>query len=126
MDNITVTPVDKNGNGHILVIVTYFSKHVLGMPAARLDEITWATDLLLFVSLFGLFNKIWSDLGFDFISNVIKQFNLSLGMKHAVSIVYWHTSNGVEGPQNKIFRLLKAPVQDEMSVSRWSDPIYFH
>ena len=28
MDNLTVTPVDKNGDGHILVVVNHFSEHV--------------------------------------------------------------------------------------------------
>ena len=39
MDNLTVTPVDKNGNSHILVIANNFSKHVWEMPAARMDEV---------------------------------------------------------------------------------------
>ena len=51
MDNLTVTPVDKNGNMHILMVVNHFSKHVWRMPATRMDEITCATSLLVDVSL---------------------------------------------------------------------------
>ena len=28
IDNLTVTPVDKNGDGYILVVVNHFSKHI--------------------------------------------------------------------------------------------------
>ena len=50
MDKLTVTPVDKNGNGHIFVVVNHFYKHVWGTPAARTYEITCATALLVYVS----------------------------------------------------------------------------
>ena len=46
-----------------------------------------------------------------------------MGIKHVVSIVDRHTSNGVEGPNKKILHHLKALVQHEQLESRWSDPI---
>ena len=78
-----------------------------------MDEITRATALLLYMSLFGLFEEIWLDPGTDFMSNVIKQFNLYLGMKNVVYIVDRHTSNRVEGPNKQIIGHFKALVQDE-------------
>ena len=30
MDNLSITPVDKNGNSHLLVIVNHYAKHVWG------------------------------------------------------------------------------------------------
>ena len=53
-----------------------------------------------------------------FLSNVVKQLNIYLGMKHVVSIVDRHINCGVDGPSKQIFRLLKALVQDERAVSR--------
>ena len=78
-----------------------------------MDEITCATPLLVYVSLFGLFEEIWSDPGSDFMSNAIKQFNLYIGIKHVVSIVDRHTINGMEGPNKQILCHLKALVQDD-------------
>ena len=71
--------------------------------AAFIYKTTCATALLVFVSLFRLFYEIWTDPGSDFMSNVIKQFNLYLEMKHVVSIVDRHTSNRVESPNKQIF-----------------------
>ena len=52
-----------------------------------MDKITFATVLLVYFALFGLLEKIWSDPGSDFMSKVIKQFKLYLGIKHVVLIV---------------------------------------
>ena len=82
IDNLMVTPVDKNGKDHLLVEVSHFSKHVWVISAARMDEVTCATSLLVYVSLFGLFEEIWSDPGSDFMTKEVRQFNLYLGMKH--------------------------------------------
>ena len=123
MDNLTITPVDKNGNNHLLVIVNHYSKHVWGMPAKRMDEVTCAIALLVYVSLFGLFDELYSDPGSDFTSNVIKQFNIYIGIKHHISLVDRHESNGVEGPNKQILRHLKALVHDERTHSTWSDDV---
>ena len=88
------------------------------MSAARMGEFSCATALLVYVLLFCCFEEIWSDPGSDFISNVIKQFNLYLRIKQMVSIVYRHTSNGVDGPNKQSIRQLKVLVQDERLESR--------
>ena len=105
------------------MIVNHFSKHVWGVPAQRMDEVSCATAFLVYVSLFGLFDEIRSDPGSDFTSKVVKQFNAYLGMKHVISLVDRHTSNGVEGPTKLILRYWKALAQDERCKSCWSDPV---
>ena len=93
------------------------------MPAQRMDEVSCATALLVYVSLFGLLDEIWSDPGSEFTSRVVKQLNAYLGMKHVISLVDRHTSNGVEGPSKQILRHLEALVQDGRCESQWSDPV---
>ena len=57
MGNLSITPVDKNGNSRLLGIVNHYAKHVWGMPAQRMDEVSRATALLVYVSLFGFWTR---------------------------------------------------------------------
>ena len=78
---------------------------------------------MIFISLFGLFEEIWSDQGSDFTSNLIKQLNKYLGINHLFSLVDRHESCGVEGSNKQILRHIKALVMDQRSESTWSEPV---
>ena len=41
IDNLAVTQIDKNGYGQILVVVNHFCKQLWGMPAARIEKVTF-------------------------------------------------------------------------------------
>ena len=123
MYNLTITPREKYGNDHLLVIVVEYPKFVWGYPAAKFDEETCASAIMIFISLYGLFEEIWSDPGSDFTSNVIKQLNKYLGMNHVFSLVDRHESCGVEGSNKQILRHVKALVMDQRSESTWSEPV---
>ena len=123
IDNLTITPRDKFGNDHLLVVVAEYPKFVWGKAAGAMDEITCARALLIYISLFGLFDEIWSDPGSDFTSKVIAQLTKYLGINHVFSLVDRHESCGVEGSNKQILRHVKALVTDDNSDSTWSDDL---
>ena len=123
VDNLKVTPADANGNEHLIVVVDQFSRHVWGMPAKTYEAKTIATALFVYFTLFGVFDELWSDPGSDLMSETVKQLNLYMGIKHVVSLVDRHQSNGVEGPNKQILRHLRTLVYDTRMIKRWTDPI---
>lgn len=71
---------------------------------------------------FGLFDEIWSDPGADFMSEVVNQLNAWFGIRHVVSLVDRHESNGVEGTNKQLLRHLRTLCHDDALKSKWSDP----
>ena len=118
IDNLTVTPKDELGNEHIIVVTCHFTKHVWGMPAKSWDATTAATALFVYFCTFGLYDEVWSDPGVFFMSQAVEQLMCWLGVRHVVSLVDRHESNGVEGRNKQILRHLKTLVHDERMVKR--------
>jgi len=123
VDRLTVTPADKQGNTTLIVVVEHFTKHVAVYPCKDYTAQTLAIALFQYFTTFGVFEEVWSDPGSDMMSDMVKQLNAYLGIKHVVSLVDRHESNGVEGSNKQLLRHLKTLVHDERVVKKWSDPV---
>jgi len=122
VDRLTVTPADERGNCNLIVIVEHFTKYVSAYPAIDYTAMTLAKCLFTHFCTFGLFDELWSDPGSDLMSEVVAQLNDWLGIRHVVSLVDRHESNGVEGTNKQILRHLRALCHDKRLEKRWSDP----
>jgi hypothetical protein len=124
VDNLTVTPKDAAGNGHLIVIVDHFTKYVWVQVAKEYTATTVATALFVYLCTFGMFDELWSDPGSDLMSEVVAKLTKWLGIRHVISLVDRHESNGVEGTNKQILRHLTTLTHEYRATKRWSEPIF--
>ena len=113
IDSLAITPADEDGNCMAVVIVELKTKHVAIYPGKEYDQVTAATALFQYMRTFGLHDEIISDPGSQFLSDTVQQLNAWFGIRHRVSLVDVHESNGVERTNGEILRHLRALVNDE-------------
>ena len=122
IDFLTITPTDDAGNEYLTVIIVHHSKLAFRRPSKAKDAPSTADALISFVSLYGMFDEVYSDPGSDYMSDAIQQLLQYLGMHHIVSLVDRHESNGVEGSNKQILRHLRALALEEHIAKQWSKP----
>jgi RNase H-like domain found in reverse transcriptase/Reverse transcriptase (RNA-dependent DNA polymerase) len=121
VDHITVTPADDAGNTCIILIVEHFSHFPQAYPAKDYSADSVARALFKHFCTFGCFETLCSDPGSAFMSEVVQHLNRWLGIRHKVSLIGRHESNGCEGSGKQYLRHLKALVADERLSHKWSD-----
>jgi hypothetical protein len=121
VDHVTVTPADRNGNTCVILLVEHFAHFPQAYPAKTYDAPTLAKTLFKHFCTFGLFHQLVSDPGSAMMSEVVRQLNQWVGVRHKVSLVGRHESNGVEGSAKQFIRHLSTLVHDERIVDQWGD-----
>ena len=125
MDTITISPRDELGNLYCDSIVNHFTGLFFGRPKGKHDAESAAESLLQYISLYGLFDTIYTDPGSDYTSDIITHLRQYLGYAHRFSLVDRHESNGVEPSHKELLRHLIAICNDKRIRHRWSSPRVF-
>ena len=121
IDTLKVSPRDIHGNCVVVVIVNLKTKLVFLFPASNELASTIATAIIQFITTYGLVDEIVSDPGRNITSKLVQEVNEWLGLRHFVSLVDVHTSNGVECTNRESMRHLRTLVNDERLQPRWSE-----
>ena len=120
VDQVTVTPPDEQGRTCVVLVVEHFSHFPQAYPAKDYSAEEVARILFKHFCTFGAFNELVSDPGSAFMSAVISQLNAWLGIRHKVSLIGRHQSNGCEASSREFLRHLKTLVLDERIIHKWS------
>ena len=105
----------------MILIVEHFSHFPQAYAAKDYSAETAAKVLFKHYVTFGVFDELASDPGSSFMSDVVSQLNQWLGVRHKVSLVERHESNGCEGSGKQFIRHLRTLVSDERMLHKWSD-----
>jgi hypothetical protein len=122
IDLFTVTPTDKHGYCMLVLVLNRKTKLVALFPGKDYTEKTVATAIIRYMITYGVVDEIASDPGSQFTGTVVKQVNEWLGIRHVVSLVDVHESNGAERSGLETFQLLRAITNDERIQEIWSEP----
>ena len=123
IDFLKVTPESKDGNVGLYVIRNLTTKHTDLYPTTANSAENAAICVYDYLTSFGFVECIISDPGSDFTSNLVKIVNKYLGLKHQLSIVDRHQSNGVERTNQEILKHLHDYVHDTRLISNWDNPV---
>lgn len=122
IDALTISPADEDGNCQAIVIVNLKTKLVMIYPAKDYTMDTAAAAIFVYITRYGLHDEIITDPGSMFISDSVNKVNSWLGIRHKLSLVDVHESNGVERTNQEILKLLRTLVNDERIRKQWSKP----
>jgi hypothetical protein len=126
VDILSVTPVDENGYGYIVVIVNMFTRFTSLYPTKDKSALSLANSLFHYVVYFGACSYLRSDPGSDLTSEAVALVNKWFGLHHSLSIVDRPQSNGVEPVNKAVLRFLRSIVYDERLIHKWSTPSVIH
>jgi hypothetical protein len=122
VDTVTITPESKEGHKAIITVVNHYTHHVFLHKVKKYDAESVADALMVYIGNFGLFDQLISDPGSDLTSKAVMELNKWLGVRHIVSLVDVHTSNGCENTNKQIITHLSALCSELRVKDKWDDP----
>ena len=124
IDLVFGLPVTKEGYKGILVITEYLTKYPYAVPIKSKTAEEIASELLLYVSLFGPPKILLSDQGREFCNSVVNQFLVKIGVDHKVTSAYNPRTNGeTERFNQTLAESLRK--HSENDPNRWTEWIPF-
>jgi hypothetical protein len=123
IDFMSITPTSSRGNIGLYVVRNLTTKHTDLYAVTANDAVQAATSIYDYITSYGLVEYIISDPGSDFTSKVVEHVNKYLGLKHQLSIVDRHESNGVERTNQEVLKHLRDYVFDKRIINDWDNPI---
>ena len=123
IDLLTVTPESVDGFKYLIVVHNLFTKFVALYPTKDKTAVSLAQNLMRHFATYGLIDCIISDPGSDLTSEIIAHLNDYLGIRHTISLVDRHESNGVERINQEILRHFRIMIHDSRLIDNWTDPV---
>ena len=90
-----ITPPSKSGNRYILTVVNHAKRYPEAVALKRVDAVTIAEALLGIWSRVGIPDEVLTDQGPQLVSEITKEFDRLLSVKHHKSSIYHPISNGL-------------------------------
>jgi hypothetical protein len=90
-----IKPAAESGNRYILTIVDYATRYPEAVALKTIDSVTVAEALLGVWSRVGVPDKILTDQGTQFVSQVMEEVNKLLSIKHLTTTPYHPQCNGL-------------------------------
>ena len=119
VDHLSVAP-DASGNTCVVMVVEHYSHLPVAYAAKSYSAEELAGILFKHFVTYGLFDELASDPGSAMMADVVAQLNRWLGVRHKVSLVDRHESNGCEGSNRQFLRHLRTLLADTRLHSNWS------
>lgn len=99
-----IHPTTERGHRYILVLIDYATRYPEAVPLKSIEAEMVAEELLVMFTRLGVPKQILTDQGTQFTSNVWKELNRLLSIKHLVTTPYHAMCNGAVERQNGILK----------------------
>ena len=121
IDTMGPLEADETGNRYIIVIIDCFSRYCLLIPSPDATAKSAAKALLQHVGMFGVMNQLLSDMGTQYVNQIIDEMMFYMGVEKLDTLPGIHEENGiVESRNREVLRHLKAMIFHRKLKSDWS------